>query len=112
MNESTPLEVEVLPPGASELSEQDARQLVNRINEQFGRTVEKAAELQREQENFDALVSIAYNGRAWLALGYATWEAMCSAEFSAAWVIESIGERREHVQALIVEGLSTRCCGS
>lgn len=94
------------------ISEAHARQLVDQINDQFGRAVEKAAELQKEQEDLNDLISMAYSGRAWVALGYASWDEMCHAEFDAARVIRSVGERRERVQALIQEGLSTRAVGA
>lgn len=40
------------------ISEAHARQLVDQINDQFGRAVEKAAELQKEQEDLNDLISI------------------------------------------------------
>ncbi|MCL6423870.1 hypothetical protein Bequi_10850 [Brachybacterium sp. JHP9] len=100
-------------PGVPEhLGAEHARQLIDQINDQFGRAVEKAAELQREQEALDSLVTLAYNGRAWIALGYASWDEMCKVEFSAARVIADIGERRAHVESLIAEGLSARAIGA
>lgn len=112
MNEQTSHQSQVSTGSALDLSEEHARQLVEQINVQFGRAVEQAAELQREQEDLNALVAMAYSGRAWQALGYATWEEMCEAEFSAARMIESVGARRERVTALIQEGLSSRAVGA
>lgn len=91
-----------------QLSEQTARQAVDQITTQIGRAVEKAAELQQEQQDLNDLIAFAYSGRAWIALGYSSWEEMCRAEFDAARVMQSVGERRERVQTLIAEGLSTR----
>lgn len=108
----------VIDPGsadeveASQLPEERARELVDRITDQLGRAVEKAAELQQEQEDLDVLITLAYKGRAWVPLGYANWEEMCRAEFDAARVLKPVGERRERVQALIAEGLSTRAVGA
>ena len=108
----------VIDPGsadaveASQLPEERARELVDRITDQLGRAVEKAAELQQEQEDLDVLITLAYKGRAWVSLGYANWEEMCRAEFDAARVMQSVGERRERVQALVAEGLSTRAVGA
>lgn len=54
----------------------------------------------------------AVKGRAWLALGYASWDEMCEAEFDGAVIRLPREERREAVASLREAGLSTRAIGS
>jgi hypothetical protein len=54
----------------------------------------------------------AYTGRAWLALGYAGWDALCEAEFDGARLRIPREQRAEQVQSLRSAGLSTRAIGS
>lgn len=55
------------------------------------------------------LIAAAYQGRAWVALGYADWDTYCSAEFEQARMVR-LGreERREIVSDLREQGMSTR----
>lgn len=94
------------------LSEEQARQLVDQINGEGARLVERAAQLEVDKEDFGRLVGMAYEGRAWIALGYESWEELADAEFSSARLFESIAERRERVQALVTEGLTSRAIGA
>lgn len=54
----------------------------------------------------------AVKGRAWIALGYASWDAMCEAEFDGAVIRLPREDRREAVASLREAGLSTRAIGS
>jgi hypothetical protein len=49
-----------------------------------------------------------YRGRAWLALGYPSWDALCDAEFEGARIRLPREERREVVGSLREAGLSVR----
>jgi len=60
---------------------------------------------------WDDLVAL-YEGRAWLALGHASWEALCDAELGGARVPASRLERREAVRQLRGAGMSTRAIGT
>ncbi|GAB4097660.1 hypothetical protein GCM10028787_31350 [Brachybacterium horti] len=88
-----------------------ARELVDEIKERGARLVERAAELERDKEDFGSLVGSAYRHRVWVALGYASWHELVQTEFSGARFFDSITARRARVEALIVEGLSTRAIG-
>lgn len=57
-------------------------------------------------------LGIAYTGRAWVALGYGSWDAMCDAEFPGARLRLPREQRAEQVQSLAAMGLSTRAIGS
>ena len=78
------------------MSEVEARHLVDQINA----TADRLADLAIE----------AYTGRAWLSLGYASWEAFTAAEIQ----LPKLGrdERRELVASLRSAGMSTRAIGS
>jgi hypothetical protein len=54
------------------------------------------------------LIVRAYQGRAWQALGYASWDAYCRGEFGHARLALPAEERRERVMSLREHGLSTR----
>lgn len=58
------------------------------------------------------LVKAAYNGRAWLALGYATWDDYCGQEFGGSRITLPREERAETVQSLRDAGLSIRAIAS
>lgn len=92
-------------------SKEHARQLVQEIKQRGARLVEHAAQFELDKEDFGNLVGLAYRHQAWIALGYASWEELAKVEFSAARFFDSIAARRERVQALIAEGLSTRAIG-
>jgi transposase-like protein len=49
-----------------------------------------------------------FRGRAWLALGYASWDALCVAEFDGARIRLPREDRREIVGSLREAGLSVR----
>jgi len=57
-------------------------------------------------------VTTAYLGRAWVALGYESWDAMTDAEFEGARLRIPREQRAEQVQSLRSAGLSTRAIGS
>jgi len=57
-------------------------------------------------------VTTAYLGRAWVALGYESWDAMTDAEFPGARLRIPREQRAEQVQSLRAAGLSTRAIGS
>lgn len=54
------------------------------------------------------LIVRAYEGRAWQALGYASWDAYCHGEFGHSRLSLPAEERRERVRSLREHGLSTR----
>lgn len=58
------------------------------------------------------LIKEAYSKRAWLALGYETWDAYCAAEFGEQRLELTRDERRELVADLADAGMSTRAIGS
>ncbi len=57
-------------------------------------------------------IATAYIGRAWIALGYASWDDLCDAEFDGARLRIPREQRAEQVQSLRAAGLSTRAIGS
>ena len=75
-------------------------------------TAEEAAELTRdiagELEFAWELISRAYRGRAWAALGYLSWDEYCTNEFGASRLALPREERAEVVQSLRSQGLSLR----
>lgn len=80
------------------LSADEARAIVNRVRQ----CVAVAnAEIKR-----------LYQGRAWIPLGYGSWEAMCLAEFGDRQVRLSRPERQEAVAELSDAGMSTRAIGA
>lgn len=56
----------------------------------------------------ESAVRQAYEGRAWAALGYESWEAYCGAEFDGARLWSSVEERHARTLALRDAGLSQR----
>lgn len=59
------------------------------------------------------LIVAAFKGRAWVALGYATWDAYCAGEFAEARMIRLDREqRREFVATAHQAGMSTRAIAS
>lgn len=74
-----------------------------------------AAEAREKVDTVKALVSDAwtevadlYRGRAWLALGYTSWDALCDAEFEGARIRLPREERQAVVGSLREAGLSIR----
>lgn len=57
-------------------------------------------------------IATAYKGRAWVALGYQSWDALCDAEFQGARLRIPREDRAEQVQSLRAAGLSTRAIGT
>lgn len=57
-------------------------------------------------------IATAYIGRAWLALGHPSWDALCDVEFDGARLRIPREQRVEQVQSLRSAGLSTRAIGS
>jgi hypothetical protein len=51
-----------------------------------------------------------YRGRAWIAMGYPSWDALCAAEFPG--VRMPVPQRRDAVLELTEAGLSTRAIGA
>ncbi len=83
-----------IQPLASDLSELEARALVTQIS---GQLVSVWEDVKR-----------AYLGRAWLALGYPSWDELCAVEFGTAQIRLPREERREVVASLSEAGMSTR----
>ena len=80
------------------LGEADARALTVRI--------------QATAEDLWQLVVVAYQGRAWEALGYPSWDAYCASEFKDMKIRLPKQDRREIVQTLRDHGLSLRAMAS
>lgn len=87
------------------LSEAHARSLVDQIRQSTGHLLETMADI-------EVMISTAYEGRAWIPLGYESWDALCGEEFTEARMWTSIEERRERTRALSEAGLSTRAIGA
>lgn len=60
---------------------------------------------------WDDLVAL-YQGRAWLVLGYQSWEALCDSEFDGARIALPRQQRQEIVCDLREAGMSTRAIAS
>lgn len=79
-------------------------------------TVEEAREfveqVRASVQDIKEWIVRAVKGRAWLALGYASWDEMCEAEFDGAVIRLPREDRREVVSSLREAGLSTRAIGS
>lgn len=80
------------------LSVEQARECVQQIRETAAQTWE--------------WVTRAYLGRAWLALGYASWDAMCDGELGGMRLRLPRETRRDAVASLRESGMSTRAIGS
>lgn len=81
-----------------DLTSTEARNLTDRIKTALGVTWE--------------LVRQAYQQRAWIALGYASWDDYCGAEFGASRLRLPREERQEVVASLRESGLSIRAIAS
>lgn len=81
---------------ALELS--DARQRLDRVKSGVERI-------------WDDLVAL-YQGRAWIVLGYSSWEALCDAELDGARIALPRQQRQEVVCDLRGAGMSTRAIGT
>lgn len=60
---------------------------------------------------WDDLVAL-YQGRAWIALGYQSWDALCDAELDGARIALPRQQRREVVADMRQAGMSTRAIAS
>src|SRR4051812_16898253 len=79
-------------------------------------SIEKAKEVTNRIRQMMAIawtsIVEAYNGRAWIALGYSSWDAYCNAEFDGARLRLPREDRREVVASLRDSGLSLRAIES
>ena len=85
-----------LPVGV--LTPDDARELTDTIRRDTSLLWDKLAR--------------AYTGRAWAALGYESWDDYCTNEFADCRLRLPREDRREVVQSLTAQGLSTRAIAS
>ena len=85
-------------PALIDMTADEARE----ITEAIKATVERAW----------VLIVDAYHRRAWLALGYPTWDAYCVKEFNTAPLAVPREERSEMVRSLRQAGLSQRAIAS
>jgi protein gp37 len=83
---------------AGDLTAEEAREFVERVRASV--------------EDIKEWIVRAVKGRAWLALGYGSWDEMCEAEFDGAVIRLPREDRREAVASLREAGLSTRAIGS
>lgn len=81
-----------------ELSQQEARELTNRINECVKSIVDAG-------EKYTELVMSAWTGRVWKSLGYESWDEYCKAEIPL--ISRSVEDRRPLVLALREKDMST-----
>lgn len=58
-----------------------------------------------------ALILDAFKGRAWIALGYSTWDAYCQGEFGALSLQPPREERQQVIMSLREAGMSVRAIG-
>jgi hypothetical protein len=63
-------------------------------------------------QNVWTLIETAYTGRAWLALGYSSWDDYCESEFQAARIKLPREERAVVVASMRASGMSTRAIAS
>lgn len=68
--------------------------------------------MRRDVSDLGERIATAYIGRAWIALGYSSWDTLCDAEFDGARLRIPREQRVEQVQSLRSAGLSTRAIGS
>lgn len=85
----------------SVLSRDSAAALTEAIRGATTRVLDALADVERD-------VQRAYDGRAWIALGYESWEVYCSTEFSGARLWTSVEERHARTLKLRDAGLSQR----
>lgn len=91
------MQPEAIDEGA-DLTADEARELTDRIRVSW--------------DELAPLVTVAYRRRAWVALGYESWDAYCSAEMDGARLALPVAERRERTAELRDAGMSTRAIGS
>jgi hypothetical protein len=68
--------------------------------------------IRRVMTDFVPLITRAYRGRAWTALGYESWDAYCDGELHGMRPALPRAERREQVAELRGAGMSTRAIGA
>lgn len=83
------------------LSRDAAYALTESIRAATTRVLDALADVERD-------VQRAYEGRAWSAMGYQSWEAYCATEFAATRMWQTIEERHQRVVRLHDAGLSQR----
>ncbi len=83
------------------LSADAAQAVTDRIRDSAVRALDALADIEDS-------IAAAYAGRAWMALGYGSWEAYCEAEFSQTRLWTSVEERHERTVTLRDAGLSQR----
>ena len=88
-------------PSSELLGEEAARELTHQIRGAVVRTIEVLGEV-------DDLVARAYAGRAWVALGFASWEAYCAHELSGTRLWQAVSDRQATTLRLRGAGLSER----
>lgn len=89
------------PVESRDLTIEEAKLVTGEIRDATARMLETLADV-------NAAVGRAWRGRAWLAMGYASWEDYCAAEFSEVRLWTTVDERRDRVLALREAGLSQR----
>ncbi|NKX94250.1 hypothetical protein HF995_13390 [Sanguibacter hominis ATCC BAA-789] len=90
---------------ADALNREAAEALTAQIREATARAVGALAEV-------DEAVEKAWAGRAWIAMGYDSWEGYCTAEFSDTRLWQTVEERQQRTLHLREAGLSTRAIGA
>lgn len=89
------------PSAWPELSADGAQGVTERIRRATVTALDALADI-------DDAIRQAYEGRAWIALGYDTWEAYCSTEFAHTRMWSTVEERHARTSALREGGLSVR----
>lgn len=87
------------------LNREAAEALTVQIREATARALGALAEV-------DEAVEKAWAGRAWIAMGYESWEDYCTTEFSHTRLWQTVDERQQRTLRLREAGLSTRAIGA
>lgn len=85
----------------ADLTRDAARVLTQQIRDATVRTLDAMSDV-------EIAIGAAYTGRAWLALGYSSWEDYCSSEFSQTRLWAAADDRQARVHAFRASGLSVR----
>lgn len=111
MSEQSIVETEsALESGA--WSKAHARQVVDLVREKLRSAGDHLHQARADYEDAQELYDQAYKGRAWIPLGYESFEAMAKAEFGQARIWQSQQERDERILAFREAGWSDRGIGS
>ena len=87
----------------------EARQICDRIRHLAARLHEQLTHAAETGEELTHCIELAYVQRAWEEMGYASWEALCKAEFSQARLWDTIENRRNTAFTLLQNvGMSAR----